>query len=79
MTHADIVRVFTYNPVTPEQEGDLVYLHSAAKELATCIYQCVAPQAAQQAIQQLVAITSMCRTAIETAPRQSESKLVMMS
>lgn len=79
MTHADIVKVFTFTPLTDEQEADLVELHLAAQALATAIYKVVHPQAAQNAIAQLGGVVSNCRMSIELQPRAGESKLKLVT
>jgi len=79
VTHADIVKVFTFNPLTEEQEADLAELHLAAQTLATTIYKVVHPGQAQQAIGQLAALISQCRTSIELQPRAGESKLKLVT
>lgn len=79
MTHADIVKVFTFNKLTKEQETDLAELHSAAQDLAVAIYKIVHPQHAQQAIGQLTALLGQCRTSIELQPRAGESRIKMVT
>lgn len=78
MTHADIVKVFTFNPLTEEQEADLVELHLAAQALATTIYKVVHPNQAQQLITQLASVMSGARQSIELQPRAGESKLKLV-
>lgn len=78
MTHADIVKVFTFNPLTEEQEADLVELHLAAQTLATTIYKVVHPNQAQQIIGQLAGIMSNARQSIELQPRAGESRISMV-
>lgn len=78
MTHADIVKVFTFNPLTEEQEADLVELHLAAQTLATTIYKVVHPNQAQQIIGQLAGIMSNARQSIELHPRAGESRISMV-
>lgn len=78
MTHADIVKVFTFNPLTEEQEADLVELHLAAQTLATTIYKVVNPNQAQQIIGQLAGIMSNARQSIELQPRAGESRISMV-
>lgn len=78
MTHADIVKVFTFNPLTEEQEADLVELHLAARTLATTIYKVVHPNQAQQIIGQLAGIMSNARQSIELQPRAGESRISMV-
>lgn len=78
MTHADIVKVFTFTPLTEEQEADLVELHMAAQSLATTIYKVVHPNQAQQIIGQLAGIMSNARQSIELLPRAGESKLKLV-
>lgn len=79
MMQADIVKVFTFNPLTEEQEADLAELHMKAQELALAMYRLVHPNHATQAIQQLTAIVGQCRTSIELQPRAGESKLKLVT
>lgn len=78
MTHADIVKVFTFNPLTEEQEADLVELHLAAQTLATTIYKVVRGHQAQQLITQLASVMAGARQSIELQPRAGESKLKLV-
>lgn len=78
MTHADIVKVFTFSPLTDEQEADLVEMHLAAQTLATTIYRVVHPNSAQQIITQLAGLMATARQSIELLPRAGESKLKLV-
>jgi hypothetical protein len=77
MNSGDLDRVFKYRPNTPEQDQDLTAVYRDAKQLAETIGRCVDEKYAQQAIAQLVGVLSLCRNAIETAPRQ-EKPLVLV-
>lgn len=79
MTHADIVKVFTFNPLTDEQESDLVELHLASQTLATTIYKVVHPNQAQAIISQLAGLMGGARQSIELQPRAGESKLKLVT
>jgi len=70
MNSTDLDRVFRFHPNTPDQDADLTAVYREARQLAETISRCVDDKYAQQAIGQLVAVLSMCRTAIETSPRQ---------
>lgn len=72
MMSSDIDRVFKYHPNTPEQDADLNAVYRDARCLAETISRCVDEKYAQQAIGQLVGVISMCRTAIESSPRQAK-------
>lgn len=79
MNHSDILRVFTYTPLTAEQEADLEAIHTATANLASTLYTILNPQAAQQAIGQLTGILALARNQIELSPRQLTGKIVTMS
>jgi hypothetical protein len=79
MTHADIVKVFTFNPLTEEQESDLRELHAASQSLASVIYKVVHPNQAQQIITQLAGLMGGARQSIELQPRSGESKLKLVT
>lgn len=72
MSSDELDRVFRFHPNTPEQDADLQAVYRDARQLAETIGRCVDPKYAQQSIAQLVAILSLCRNAIETAPRQAK-------
>lgn len=72
MNSSDLDRVFRYVPNTPDQDDDLTAVYRDARQLAETISRCVDPKYGQQAIGQLVGVLSMCRTAIETSPRQAK-------
>lgn len=79
MNHSDILRVFTYIPLTAEQEADLEAVHTATANLASTLYTVLNMAAAQQAIGQLTTILALARNQIELSPRQSSGKIVTMS
>lgn len=72
MNSSDLDRVFRFIPNTPDQDADLNAVFRDARQLAETISRCVDEKYGQQAIAQLVGVLSMCRTAIETSPRQSK-------
>jgi hypothetical protein len=79
MTHADIVKAFTFNPLTEEQESDLHELHTAAQALASVVYKVVHPNSAQQIISQLAGLMGGARQSIEIQPRAGESKIKLVT
>jgi hypothetical protein len=69
---ASIDRVFRFLPNTREQDEDIAAVYDSAHKLAEEIRLRVDEQYASQAIQQLVAVMTLCKTAIESKPRQAK-------
>jgi len=72
MTSSDLDAVFTYRPNTPEQDEDLQAVYREARCLAETIYRRVSDKHAQQALGQLMGVVAVCKTAIESSPRQAK-------
>ena len=81
MTHADIVKVFTYHQLTDEQEADLVELHLAAQTLATTIYKVVSARNQSADAHHASGagfMWQLARQSIELQPRAGESRISMV-
>lgn len=70
-------RVFRFHPNTSDQDADLEELYKQAHRLASAIHERVDARHAEQALGQLAGVLSICRNAVELAPRQVKPTLVV--